>query len=71
MGCLPRQRGCAYVPRLTIMITNDQVAMLNVKTGDGGEYESKSDTVRIFIREYEYLDERAADLQRLQNEKRA
>lgn len=63
------------MPRLTITITDDQAAMLDEKTGEGGEYESKSDVVRTFIREYERLDERVDNLERenerLRNEKRA
>lgn len=51
------------MPRLTITVTDEQATLLEEKTGDGGEYESKSEAVRTFIQEYERLSERVADLE--------
>ncbi|MDG5821635.1 hypothetical protein [Natronococcus sp. A-GB7] len=51
------------MPRLTITITDEQAEILEGKTGDGGEYESKSEAVRTFITEYERLTERVDELQ--------
>lgn len=51
------------MPRLTVTITDEQAALLDAKTGEGGEYESKSEAVRTFIHEYEHLTERVDDLE--------
>lgn len=51
------------MPRLTITVTDEQAELLEEKTGDGGEYESKSEAVRTFIQEYEHLSEQIADLE--------
>ncbi|ELY58733.1 ribbon-helix-helix protein, CopG family [Natronococcus jeotgali] len=51
------------MPRLTVTITEEQAELLEEKTGDGGEYESKSEAVRHFITEYELLTERVDELQ--------
>lgn len=63
------------MPRLTITITDEQAELLDEKTGDGGEYESKSAAVRDFIDRGEDAEERIAELEqtveRLQNEKQA
>lgn len=42
------------MPRLTITITDRQSDLLDEKTGDDGEYESKSEAVRNFIQAYEH-----------------
>lgn len=42
------------MPRLTITITDRQSDLLDEKTGDNGEYESKSEAVRDFIQAYEH-----------------
>lgn len=64
----------AYAPRITVTITDEQAELLNEKTGDDGEYESKNEAVRSFITEYERLSERLEDLERendrLRSEKR-
>lgn len=52
------------MPRLTITITDRQADLLEKKTGEGGEYESKSEVVRTFIQEYERLSERVDELER-------
>lgn len=62
------------VPRLTITITDEQDALLTEKTGDNGEYESKSEAVREFIHRGEQATQHIEDLEteneRLRNEKR-
>lgn len=50
------------VPRLTVTITEEQAELLEEKTGDSGEYESKSEAVRFFIQEYEHLYETVEEL---------
>jgi Arc/MetJ-type ribon-helix-helix transcriptional regulator len=68
------------MPRLTITLEEEQAALIDEKTGDGGEYESKSEAVRELIRRGERVEEEVADLEetiadlerqveRLQNEK--
>ena len=52
------------MPRLTITIDEDQAALLEEKTGEGAEYESKSEAVRELIRRGEWADERIAELER-------
>lgn len=52
------------MPRLTITITDEQSNLLNEKTGDNGEYESKSEAVRDFIQRYDDLEERERERQR-------
>lgn len=54
------------MPRLTVTITDEQSELLEEKTGDGGEYESKSEAVRHFIQEYERLE---ADVEDFENER--
>lgn len=51
------------MPRLTITIDDEQADLLEEKTGEGGEYESKSEAVRNFIRGYEELSERVDELE--------
>lgn len=62
------------MPRITVTITDDQAELLEEKTGEGGEYESKSEAVRSFIQEYERLSGRVEELetenQRLHRERR-
>lgn len=62
------------MPRLTVTITEEQAALLDERTGDGGEYESKSEAVRDFIQSGEELqnrvDELETEVERLRNEKR-
>ncbi|WP_245242843.1 hypothetical protein [Natronococcus sp. JC468] len=55
------------MPRLTITITDEQAELLEEKTGDGAEYEPKSEAVRHFITEYERLTERVGELQQEQD----
>ena len=51
------------VPRLTITITEEQAELLDEKTGDEGEYESKSEAVRDFIQRGEQLLQRVKELE--------
>lgn len=52
------------MPRLTITIDKEQAKLLETKTGDGGEYESKSEAVRDLIHRGERAEERIAELER-------
>lgn len=62
------------MPRITVTLEDEQAALLEEKTGEGGPYDSKSEAVRSFITEYERLSERVDDLERenerLRSEKR-
>lgn len=62
------------MPRITVTITDEQAELLEEKTGDDGEYESKSEAMRSFISEYEHLSERVDELEteneRLHRERR-
>lgn len=51
------------VPRLTITITEEQAELLDEKTGDEGEYESKSEAVRDFIQRGGQLLQRVEELE--------
>lgn len=52
------------MPRLTITIDDDQADLLNEKTGERGEYDSKSEAVRHFIDQYEEIEEHDRERQR-------
>ena len=62
------------MPRITVTLEDEQADLLAEKTGDGGEYDSKSEAVRKCITGYERLSERVAELERendrLRSEKR-
>lgn len=62
------------MPRLTITLTDEQLELLEEKSGDSGEYESKSEAVRNLIDAGEQAEEELADLrtkvERLEREKR-
>lgn len=51
------------VPRLTITIDEEQAELLEEKTGEGAEYESKSEAVRMLIQRGERADQRIAELE--------
>lgn len=58
------------MPRLTITITEEQEEILESKSGDDGEYESKSEVVRFFIENGERIEELEQEIERLTRERR-
>jgi TolA-binding protein len=52
--------------RLTVSITEEQAALLDDVSGEGGEYESKSEAVRDFIQAGERERELRAELARVE-----
>lgn len=58
------------MPRLTITVTDEQAALLEELSGDGGQYESKSAVVRDFIQTGERVDELEREVERLNRERR-
>lgn len=59
------------MPRVTATVSEDQNAWLNTKSGDSGEYESKSEVIRECINRYERVEDLQTKVDRLQNEKEA
>lgn len=59
--------------RLTVSLTDTEQEVIEEKAGDGEEYESKSEFVRMCIRDHKQVETRIEDLERdvarLQNEK--
>ena len=58
------------MPRLTITVTDEQAALLEKLSGDGGQYESKSAAVRDFIQAGEQVTELEREVERLNRERR-
>ena len=58
------------MPRLTITVTDEQAALLEELSGDGGQYESKSAAVRDFIQAGERVAELEQEVERLNRERR-
>jgi Arc/MetJ-type ribon-helix-helix transcriptional regulator len=58
------------MPRLTITVTDEQAALLEELSEDGGQYESKSAAVRDFIQAGEQVAELERENERLQRERR-
>jgi Arc/MetJ-type ribon-helix-helix transcriptional regulator len=58
------------MPRLTITVTDEQAALLEELSGDGGQYESKSAAVRNFIQSGERVAELEREVERLNRERR-
>ena len=58
------------MPRLTITVTDEQAALLEKLSGDGGQYESKSAAVRDFIQAGERVAELEQEVERLNRERR-
>ncbi|RJS96774.1 hypothetical protein D3261_18860 [Halococcus sp. IIIV-5B] len=58
------------MPRLTITVTDEQAAMLEELSGDGGQYESKSAAVRSFIQSGDRVSELEQEVERLNRERR-
>jgi Arc/MetJ-type ribon-helix-helix transcriptional regulator len=58
------------MPRLTITVTDEQAALLEELSGDGGQYESKSAAVRNFIQAGERVAELEREVERLNRERR-
>jgi Arc/MetJ-type ribon-helix-helix transcriptional regulator len=58
------------MPRLTITVTDEQAAMLEELSGDGGQYESKSAAVRDFIQSGDLVSELEQEVERLNRERR-
>ena len=59
------------MPRLTATVEEDQVALIEELSGDGGQYASKSEAVRACIQAYERVSQLEAENDRLRREKRA
>ena len=57
--------------RLTVSVSDEQEAFVEEKSGDGGEYESKSSFVRECLNRYERVDELEAQVSDLRNQLRA
>jgi Arc/MetJ-type ribon-helix-helix transcriptional regulator len=58
------------MPRLTITVTEEQAALLEELSADGGQYESKSAAVRYFIQAGERVAELEQEVERLNRERR-
>lgn len=57
--------------RLTISVSDEQEAFVEEKSGDSGDYESKSAFMRECLNRYERVDELEARVNDLQNQLRA
>lgn len=57
------------MPRLTVTLDEDQIELIEQKSGDDGEYESKSEAVRNLIRDGERVEELEQKCDRLEREK--
>lgn len=66
---LPAVNIC-IMPRLTVTLDEDLIELIEEKSGDGGEYESKSEAVRSLIRDGERAEELKRKAERLEREKR-
>jgi len=58
------------MPRFTVTVTDEQAALLEDLSSDGGPYESKSEAVRSFIQDGERLAELKQENDRLHRERR-
>jgi Arc/MetJ-type ribon-helix-helix transcriptional regulator len=58
------------MPRFTVTVTDEQAALLEDLSSDGGPYESKSEAVRSFIQDGERLTELEQENDRLHRERR-
>ena len=58
------------MPRLTITVTDEQAALLEELSEDGGQYDSKSAAVRDFIESGERVAELEREVERLNRERR-
>ena len=58
------------MPRLTITVTDEQAALLEELSGDGGQYESKSAAVRDFIQAGERVAEWDQEVERVNRDRR-
>ena len=58
------------MPRLTITVTDEQAELLEELSGDGGQYESKSEAVRGFIQTGDRVSELEREVERLNRERR-
>lgn len=56
--------------RLTVSLTDEEEEIIEEKVGDGGEYESKSEFVRMCIQDHTRVEDLEREVERLQNEKR-
>jgi Arc/MetJ-type ribon-helix-helix transcriptional regulator len=54
---------------LTVSLTEEEEEIINENVGDGGEYESKSEFVRMCIQHHKELADLEREVERLQNEK--
>ncbi|RJS96617.1 ribbon-helix-helix protein, CopG family [Halococcus sp. IIIV-5B] len=59
------------MPRLTVSVDDDDAAIIEELSSDGGPYESKSEAMRACIQQYERIEELERENERLRNEKRA
>jgi len=57
------------MPRLTVTITDEQAELIEEKSADSGEYESKSEAVRNLIQAGERTEELEQKCNRLEREK--
>lgn len=58
------------MPRLTVSITEEQSDWLEEKSGESGEYDSKSEVVRECIKSYERVGVLEDELDRSRRERR-
>ena len=58
------------MPRFTVTVTDEQAALLEELSSDGGQYGSKSEAVRNFIQDGERLAELERENDRLHRERR-
>ena len=58
------------MPRFTVTVTDEQAALLEDLSSDGGPYESKSEAVRSLIQDGERLAELEQENDRLHRERR-
>jgi Arc/MetJ-type ribon-helix-helix transcriptional regulator len=58
------------MPRFTVTVTDEQAALLEDISSEGGQYESKSEAVRSFIQGGERLAELERENERLHRERR-
>lgn len=57
------------MPRVTATVSDEQNEWLEEKSGDSGEYTSKSEVLRECINRYEEVEDLQMKVNRLQNEK--
>lgn len=58
------------MPRQTVTISEEQKEFIESKVGNGREYDSRSEVVRMCINEYERAEELQEKVERLEREKR-